>query len=109
MIKSSEDIFVITEEFTKYSQAVLCKDQTARTVARVLRDIWIVHYGIPCRTYSGQERNFEGLIMAEICKFYNVTKTRATPYHTQGNGQTERMNQTLCALIRLVQSDRRRQ
>ena len=35
-----EDILVMTDVYTKYSQAVACKDQTAKTAARVLCDMF---------------------------------------------------------------------
>ena len=40
-----EDVLVCTDVFTKWTIAVPTRDQTARTVAKVLIEEWIPHYG----------------------------------------------------------------
>ena len=102
------DVLVMTDSFTKFAQAVPCKDQTAPVVAKVLRDHWFGCYGIPAQLHSDQGRNFESALIKEICGLYGVQKTRTSPYHPQGNGQTERFNQTLCALIKSLSVTERR-
>ena len=47
-----EDILVMTDVYTKYSQAVACKDQTAKTAARVLCDVWFAHYTVSLTVYT---------------------------------------------------------
>ena len=104
-----EDVLVMTDSFTKFAQAVPCHDQTAPTVAKVLRDHWFMRYGVPLQLHSDQGRNFESDLIRETCELYGVRKTRTSPYHPQGNGQTERFNQTLCSLIKsLSQTERRK-
>ena len=103
-----EDVLVMTDSFTKYAQAVPCKDQTALVVAKALRDHWFACYGVPVQLHSDQGRNFESELVRELCSLYGVHKTRTSPYHPQGNGQTERFNQTLCALIKSLGVTERR-
>lgn len=98
-----EDVLVITDVFSKYCQAVPCRDQTALTVAKALRDSWFTHYGIPGRIHSDQGRSFENAIILELCKLYGMKKSRTTAYHPAGNGQCERFNKTLCGLIRSLE------
>lgn len=102
-----EDVLVMTDAFTKYSLAVPCRHQTAVVVARVLRDHWFSHYGAPAQIHSDQGRNFESSLIRELCKLYGIEKTRTTPYHPQGNGQTERFNRTLCQMIRSLEPSAR--
>ena len=71
----------MTDSFTKFAQAVPCKDQTAPVVAKVLRDHWFGCYGVPVQLYSDQGRNFESELIREVCALYGIQKTRATPYH----------------------------
>ena len=107
--KGYEDVLVMTDIFSKFSQAVPCRDQTALTVAKMLRDHWFVHYGVPGRIHSDRGGSFENAIIHELCAMYGIKKSRTTAYHPAGNGQCERFNKTLCGLIRsLDPSERRR-
>ncbi len=47
-----EDVLVMTDVYTKYVQAVPCRDQAAQTVAKALRDNWFTRFGIPNRLHS---------------------------------------------------------
>ena len=93
---------VITDVYTKFTQAVPCRDQQATTVAKALRDHWFTKVGIPSRLHSDQGRNFEGEVVKELCKLYGIMKTRTTPYHPEGNAQAVRFNRTLFGLIKSV-------
>ena len=95
-----EDVLVITDTFSKFAQAIPCKDQTALTVARALFDHWFVYFGAPLRLHSDQGRNFESALIKELCKLHGIEKSHTTPYYPEGNGQTERFNRTLCGMIR---------
>ncbi len=102
-----EDVLVMTDSFTKFAVATPCKDQMAVTVARALKDHWFVHYGVPAQIHSDRGANFESCLVQELCSLYGIQKTRTTPYHAQGNRQTERFNKTLCNLVKSLEKQRR--
>jgi len=93
------NILVVTDHFTRYSQAYVTPNQTAQTTAQTLWDKFFVHYGFPEKLISDQGKQFEGKLIEELCKITNVKKLRTTPYHPQTNGQCERFNQTLISML----------
>lgn len=100
--KGKENVLVMTDVFTKFTQAVTTSDQKASTVALCLIQQWFHHYGVPDRIHSDQRRNFESDIIVHFCKIYDIQKSKTTAYHPEGNGQTERLNRTLHNLLRTL-------
>ena len=53
-----ENIVVLTDAFSKYSQAFVTPNQKSLTVAKILVEKWFSIFGIPARIHSNQGRSF---------------------------------------------------
>lgn len=96
--RDTRNILAITDNYTKYAQAYPTRDQMAKTVAIVLWENFISHYGFPRRLHSDQGACFESEVVAELCKHAGISKSHTTPYHPRGN-PVERFNRTLLNLL----------
>ena len=93
-------LLVIVDYFTRWAEAFSLPDQQAETVARTLVLEFVCRYGAPLELHSDQGRNFESALFQEVCRLFEIVKTRTSPYHPSGNGLVERFNRTLGSLIR---------
>ena len=99
--RSSKDIniLIITDHFTRCAQAHITSSQKAHIVAKTLWEHFFVHYGFPEKILSDQGRNFESMLISELCKLAQIKKLRTTPYRPEGNGSCERFNRTLISML----------
>ena len=102
-----ENILVVTDSFTKYAWAFPTRNQKATTVAKLLWEKVLMNYGFLQRLHSDQGKDFDSRLIKELCKVANIEKTRTTPYHPQGNGQTERFNRTLLGMLGTLDADKK--
>ena len=102
------NVLVVVDHFTRYVQAFITKNHTARTMARVLYNNYFSVFGFPQRLMSDQGMEFCGKVIAVMCSLLGVEKIRTTPYHTQTNGSAERVHQTLQRMIGKLDLEKRR-
>ena len=76
-----ENVLVITDHFTRYAQAFPSKTQTALATAKLLWNIFILHYGFPSKIITDHGRNFESDLIDHLCQLAGVQKLRTSPYH----------------------------
>ena len=90
-----KNMLVIVDHFTRYVQAYVTQNQTARTTAQVLYNEYFSMFGFPQRLMSDQGTGFTSKVIAAMCSLLGIEKIRTTPYHPQSNGSAERVHQTL--------------
>ena len=94
-----EDVLVITDVFTKWTVAVPTPDQTAESVVRALMNHWIMLFGVPLRIHSDRGKCFDAHVVRLLAEHYGIKQSKTTAYHPEGNGQCERFNRTMFALL----------
>jgi hypothetical protein len=97
--KGNKYLLVISDYFTKWAEAFPMKNMEAETVTDKLIQGFITKFGVPRQIHTDQGRQFESLLFQELCRKFNIKKTRTTAYHPQSDGQVERFNRTLTDML----------
>ena len=92
-------VLVIGDNFTRWMEAFAIPNQEAPTIAQKLVNEFFCRFSMPEQLHSDQGRQFESILIVEICKILHIHKTRTTPYHPQGDGMVERFNCTLVNML----------
>ena len=92
-------MLVIVDQFTKWVEAYPMIDQQGETVAKLLVGEFIARFGCPVEIHTDQGRNFEGILLKEMCNLLGINKTRTTSFRPSANGQVERLNYSIAPII----------
>ena len=93
------NILVFCDHFTKHLMAYVTPDQTVKTVAKFLWQVYISIFRGLARLLSDCAANFENSIIRELCELKGIRKVRTSPYHVQTNRQVEWTHQMLMGMI----------
>ena len=102
-----EDILVLTDAFTKFSQAFITNNQQAFTITKILVEKWFYVYGILAHIHSDKGQSFENAIISKLYSMYNMKQYMTTPYNPCGNSICKRFNHTLLGLCNLSQRNQK--
>ena len=69
-----KNVLVVVDHFTRYVQAFVTKNHTARMTARVLYNNYFSVFGFPQRLMSDQGTEFCGNVIAAMCSLLGVEK-----------------------------------
>ena len=94
-------ILVITDYFTKWSEAYPLPDSEVSTCMTALYNNFFSRFGLPRQLHSYQGKNFESKLFSELCNITGIDKSRTTPFHPRSDG----MNRTLLQMLRTTASD----
>ena len=104
-----KNVLVMTDHFMRYALAVVMKDQTAKTVAKVFYEHFIAVFRAPAKLLSDRGVNFMSTLVEELCSAFGIQKCRTTAYHAQCNRQVEHFHQMLFHMIGKLSHDKKAQ
>jgi len=89
----------------KWAEAYALPNEEASTCMTALYNCLFSRFGMPNQLHSDQGRNFESKLFSELTKLQGIRRTRTTPFHPRSDGQTERINRTILAMLRATAYD----
>ena len=98
-------VLVVSDYFTRWTEAYALPNQEAGTVAKKLVDEFFFRFSLPEQLHSDQGRQFESKVIKELANLLQIRKTRTTPYHPQSDGLVERFNRTLLSMLSTAVAD----
>ena len=98
-------ILVISDYYTKWTEAHAMPNMEASTVAEIVVKEVFSRFGVPATIHSDQGSQFESELFTEMCELLWIQKTRTTPYHPKSDGMVERFNKTLATMLSAYVSD----
>ena len=73
-------ILVVTDLFSKWTEAFPLKSTDSQTLATVLVNEVICRFGVPATLHSDQGANLTSNLISALCKLLGITQTRTTAY-----------------------------
>ena len=72
--RKNKYVLVIGDYFSKWTEVFPMKDMESTTVAKILVQDFICHYGTPEQIHTDQGSNFEATLIKEICSLLGIQK-----------------------------------
>ena len=95
-------VLVVTDHFTRFSQAYATKNKSSKAAATKLFEEFILQFGFPKRIHHDRGAEFNSSLFRELHRLAGIKTSNTTPYHPMGDGMVERMNRTLCNMLKAI-------
>ncbi|UYV63639.1 hypothetical protein LAZ67_2005125, partial [Cordylochernes scorpioides] len=93
-------LLVFIDAFTRYAEVIPVRGCTAETAAFEFVNKIVNRYGTCKEILSDRGAAFESDLFREICKLYSIKKLSTTSYRPTCNSIVERVNGTICSILR---------
>ena len=105
-----DSILVVVDRLTKIVHFIPTMEKTsAKGLAQLFRDnVWKLH-GLPQSIISDRGPQFAAGLMQELNRMLGIKSKLSTAFHSQTDGQTERVNQKLEQYLRIFINYRQEQ
>eukprot|EP00253_Pinus_taeda_P022674 PITA_22674 len=89
-----------TEYFTKWIEAIPCRQANGSTIIQFLEGNIISRFGFPNKIIIDNAAAFKSKKMINFCHKFHITLGHSTSYYPQGNGLAESSNKSLINIIK---------
>ena len=95
-----EYALVVCDHFTRFSQVYATKHKSTKAAANKLFNEFILQYVFPKRIHHDRGAELNSNLFKELHRLSGIKSSNTTPYHPMRDGLVERMNQTLCNMLK---------
>ena len=95
-----DGVLMVIDVHTKYAESYPVKDYTSKTVVKLLQDRWFARFGAPTAIQSDNGPAFASEEFRKFLQLSEVIELKGTAHHPASQGCVERLNRTLCQLLR---------
>jgi hypothetical protein len=100
--ESPRYLLVITDRLSKYVQLEAMTTMGAEACAEKFRDVWWRFHGFPSSIITDRGSDWLGKFWTHLCITVGIEQLLSTAHHPQTDGGTERMNQEVQAVLRVM-------
>eukprot|EP00253_Pinus_taeda_P017863 PITA_17863 len=95
-------ILTTTDYFTKWIEAIPCRQANDSTIIRFLEDNILSRFGFPEKIITDNAAAFKSKKMINFCHKFHITLGHSSAYYPQGNGLAKSSNNSLINIIKKV-------
>ena len=93
-------ILLCVDATSRWPEAFALSSVETTKIARVLYTEIFCRYGVPEELVSDRGQNFLSKLVTELCRLFQVTRTRTSAFHPQTNSTCERFNSFIGQALR---------
>lgn len=101
-------ILTATDYFTKWIEAVPCRQANDSTIIQFLENNIVSRFGCPEKIITDNAAAFKSNKIINFCHKYHITLGHSTAYYPQGNGLAESSNKSLINIIKKMLEDNKK-
>lgn len=98
-------LLTVIDEFSRFPFAIACKDMSSSTVINCFIEIFTV-FGMPSYVHSDRGLSFMSREVTSFLHSRGTATSHSSPHHPEGNGQVEKLNDTIWKAITLALKSR---
>ncbi len=99
-------VLTLIDQFSKWPEAVVLPNKTAKTVAVAFLVSWIYRFGVPKLLLCDGDKSFLNEVFDALHARLGTSRITSAPYHPEGNGIIENFHRTLNHYLRFINHSR---